>query len=67
MGSLQAEQPEPGKEAIWPACLICPANVGDPPPLLLFTQQTSQLAAYPAVQHAKGPRPAVLEVAIPAP
>ena len=67
VGSLQAEQPMFGKEAIWPSRLIRTAHVGDPLQLLLLAQQTPQSAAYPAIQRAEGPRSAVLEVAEPAP
>src|SRR6201997_403562 len=67
IGFLQTEQPTLGKEAVGPARLICTANIGNPSPLLLLAQQAPQPAAYPTVQVAEGPRPAVLEVAEPAP
>src|ERR1700744_4838809 len=67
IGFLQTEQPTLGKEAVGPARLICTANIGNPSPLLLLAQQAPQPPAYPTVQVAEGPRPAVLEVAEPAP
>ena len=64
MGGYQTEQPLLSEEGVRPPAEI--STFGDAPTFAAFTQKRTKPLPYPGVQPMEDPRPAVLEIGVPA-